>query len=509
MPRGRTKEGRESAAPELALPAVLPNAVAMTWKPQEFQEKVLACLNGVTFAVGGVGSGKSEAGAFLLLKWALRHPRRKDGTPTEWFIVGPEFNLVRAQQFQKVLNQARRLRDLGYGSIIRRVVTGQNPRIELVDGQVLYGRSGDVYQRMEGIEVEGMWQDEAQRQPEEAFHTGLQRMRSSDSVRAVVTASPEDSPGWIWRAISGDPSYAGMRAALVKASSGFRVFRWSSDANAANEGAVLDVIGQVLKAKSQAKVDQKLRGRFPGTPESPSLSILNYTRAFTGRLDLRGEEARPYALGIDIGETTDFTWLTVMSSRGVVLWMERFNAGSPGVPRERFFPFLEERIDAIASVWRVKRLIIDTAKSGKPLAQSLSERMRGDGKPRVECVDTSTPNKKPEVIESLNLAMAAGRVRVPTSWCASPHPEQTVPEVAQLRKEFEELVIKEVGKRRTFDHPSGGHDDGIVSLALAWRGVDAPAANGAGLSSWKSPSVGDRWFSGAYDYRFGRQTALS
>jgi hypothetical protein len=477
-------------------PVVLPTLIAETaWKPQEFQDRVLACVDGVTLAVGGVGSGKSEAGALRLLKWALLHPRRKDGAPTKWMIVGPEFGLIRSEQFAKVLNHARRIKGLGSDGIIRRIVTGQNPKIELHNGATLVGFSGDQYARMEGVEIDGFWMDEAQRQPEDSFQTAIQRLRSSSEIRGVVTASPEDSPGWLWRVISGDESYSEFRQTLIARGVGLRVFRWTSRHNEANEGGVLDVIAAVLKAKGAAKSLQKIDGRFPGTPESPSLGVINYARAFVGRATLDPLDAIPCVLGIDIGESVDFTWLTVMSSRGVVLWMERFNAGSPGVPRDTFYEWLSAHVEEVAIVWRVRKLVLDIAKAGKPVAHYLAGRLKGRFK--VEGVDTGINGRKSEIIESLNVATASARVRVPSSWKTGAHDEQRVDEVAQLRKEFEELTVKENGARRSYDHPHGGHDDGIVSLALAWRGISQDAAMRRGptnLAGWGTVDLGARQF---------------
>ena len=465
--------------------AALPAEVATSWKPQEFQDKVLACVSGITFAVGGVGSGKSEACALRLLMWALEKPRRADGTPTEWFVIGPEFALIRSQQFSKILNHAKRLEGLGYGSVIRRVVTGLDPRIVLRDGQILLGRSGDHYERMEGPEVDGAWQDEAQRQPEEAFQTVVQRCRSSDGIRVAVSASPEDSPGWLWRVISGDESYSPMRKALLPVG-GLRVFRWTSRANKANRGQVLDVIDAVLSAKSKAKSDQKLRGVFPGTHEAPSTSATNWVRAFVGSVDLPEADCRPHSLGLDIGETVDFSWLTIASSRGVVLAQERFNAGSPGVARSLFWDHLEDRAVSLAKTWRVSVVVVDAAKAGKPVSASLAKKLPGV---RVEGYPTDAPGKKAALVEALLVECAKGGWRIPTEWSTSGRPSMKVDEVGQVRKELEDMIVRETGGRRYFDHAPGGHDDGIVSNALARHGlVSAPPAVATG--TWSQPTLG-------------------
>lgn len=454
------------------LSTVAPGALACstTWKAQEFQRRVLACPNGIVFAVGGVGSGKSEAAALWLLKQALLHPRRKDGNPTRWYIIGPEFSLIRLEQFPKILNHARRLRELGYGSLVRRVVYGMDPKIILRDGQMFLGRSGDQYKRMEGNEVDGAWMDEAQRQPEMAFAIMMTRLRSSDDVRVTVSASPEDSPGWVWRFINGrDKRYNTLRKRMLEEGKGVRIFRWSSHANKTNEAGVLSIIGAALAAASEGAQAQKIGGRFPGTDEAPAVGVIDYSRAFIPELQCTLDDVSPFSLGVDIGETEDFTWISVLSRTGVVLHMERWNAGSPGVPRAGFYPYVETQIQRLAKVWKVRAVAIDIAKAGKPIFQNMEIKLPGIS---VLGVDTSSPNKKYEVVEALALAVASGDVRIPETWIAPDHRRVQVKYVDQLRKEFEELTPHEKGQgRRSWDHPPGGHDDGIISVALAKFGL--------------------------------------
>lgn len=478
-----SRAARAPLAPGLA-------RVGMDWTPQVHQAQLLAVDRGILLSAGALGSGKSEPGALRLLKWALRYPRRPDGRPTKWYALGPDFSLLRQEQFGKILEHARRIKG---AEVVKRVVGGQDPRIILCHDQVILGRSTTDADRLRGHEVDGFWLDEAQNVEEKAFRIAISRLRSTTAIRVVITGSPEDSPDWIWKLLSGeDEGYNRVRLRLIEEGSGLWPFRWSSIMNTANSTSVLGVVRAVLDASTHNASAQELEGRFPNTSEAPGQNALNFVRAFVGRVEIRGEEAIPQVLGVDIGETLDFSWLTVMSSRGVVLYQERFNAGSPGVPRATFYPFLQDRIEQLAGVWRVKKVAIDSAKSGKSLAQALAVKV-GD-RFKVEGVDTSIPGRKSEIVEALLLATAAGRVRVPTAWRLGGQPEQTVDHVPQLRKEFEEMTIYEVGKKRAFDHPSGGHDDGPVALAIAWKGLGGGGTPGAGLGAWKAPILGPTFF---------------
>lgn len=455
------------------------------WEPQEHQAQLLSVDRGILLSAGALGSGKSEPGALKLLQWALKNPRRPDGRPTKWYVIGPDFSLIKQEQFEKILEHARRLRD---AQVVKRVVGGQDPRIILCHDQVILGRSSTDPNRLRGHEVDGFWLDEAQNVEEKAFRIAVSRIRSTTAVRIVITGSPEDSPDWIWKLLSGeDDGYNKVRERLIEEGSGLWAFRWSTAMNKANKGAVVGVVRAILDASSSGASSQELEGRFPGTPEAPALGVINYGQAFVGEADLPISDLQPAVLGVDIGETVDFTWFTVLSSRGVVLAMERFNAGTPNVPRDTFYPYLEGRIVATAKRWRVKRVVIDIAKSGKAIHQNVVPKLGGV---TVEPFPTDAPGRKSAVIEALAVALGRGDVRIPSSW-KSAEGGIAVDHVPQLRKEFEEFIPTDVGQgKRRWTHPDGGHDDGIVSLALAAHGILGRPPQRSDYSGWNPQKYG-------------------
>lgn len=481
--QGNTRASRECQRPFDANGS----SIAYTeWEPRPYQAPLLSIDKGVILAAGALGAGKSEPGAEQLIRWAFRYPRRKDGRPTKWYVIGPDFSLIKQEQFGKLLEHLRKVTVPGFRSLVKRVVYGQDPRIILAQDQVILGRSATDPDRLRGHEVDGYWGDEVQKWPEKAFRIATSRCRSAAAIRIVLTGSPEDSPAWVWRMLSGeDEGYNKLRAALKKKGAGFYAFRWHSRQNTTNEAGVLDVVQAALDASAAGVSAQELEGKFPATHEAPSLGVLNHSRAFVGKVQLDARDAQPSSLGVDIGESEDFTWLVVLSSTGVVLHMERFNANSPGVPRATFHPWLEDRVHEVAARWGVKTIVVDSAKAGKPMAQSLL-RKSGEGKirgqPRVLPYDTSTGRKKHEAIESLMLALSRADVRIPSTLSIAGK-ETKVAEEPQLRKEFEELVVVDHGNgKRSFDHPHGAHDDGVVSLALAWHGLETNGGSGGQLA---------------------------
>lgn len=479
--------GRGNSAATRAPRAAVAEGVAWLetgWQPHDYQAPLLTLDQGLIVAVGALGSGKSEPGALKLLMWALRHPRRADGRPTKWYAIGQDFSLLRQEQFGKILEHARRMKLPGGASVVKRVVYGIDPRIVLLHDQVIMGRSCTEPDRLRGHEVDGFWGDEIQSWTERAFRIAISRTRSAAATRVVLTGSPEDSPGWVWNLVSGHKSYDPLRAKLKGSGAGLFVFRWSSAANTANSEGVLGAIRSIMDASASNVAAQELDGRFPGTHESPMLlGEIDYAPAFArAHVEIDPSRAVGASMGLDVGETKDFCWITVLNPDGVALFMERFNVTTPGVPRAGFYPYLERRVKHLVEKWRVRTLVGDSAKAGAPVLQSLALELAG----RVQVVlyDTGAGNKKADAIEALGTGMSRGDVVFPERWSTGGEATE-VRWVDYLKKELSELAPKELGKnRRRWDHPPGGHDDGVVSAALAYRGLTGPRAPSLFRREW-------------------------
>lgn len=458
-------------------------ATTIAWTPNAKQERALVPDTGIDLIVGGLGSGKSDVGSLKLLRWALRNPRRKDGSPTKFLILGPDFSLLRDEQMQKILDHAARLSELTYNTIVKRVCYGQHPSIFLCHDQELLCRSGTEPKRMRGHQFEGMWMDEAEFQQERAFTLALTRMRSAPAIRAVVTTSPQTvRNSWMWPLLSG--THDGYNKLREKTA--VRVHRWRSTDNKANEPEVLEAIGAALEAGSPGTTAQELDGLFLGTHEAPDRGVFDFQKAFVARLQLTEAEARAAVLGVDLGKQHDFTWFTILSRTGVVLAMHRFNASTVNAPRDAFYPWVERRIVELVEEWRVPLIKIDTAMQGASFSETL-RRVIGT-RARVEGFATDAPKRKAQAIEALGVALSRVRVRIPEVWAVGTV-EHRVDHVLQLRRELAELQATERDGYRTFNHPLGGHDDGIVSLALAIQGLGPSHGPGASLEHWHQPKL--------------------
>jgi len=455
------------------------STVHISWTPNPKQERALVPDRGIDLIVGGLGSGKSDVGSLKLLRWALRYPRRKDGSPSKWLILGPDFSLLRDEQMQKILDHASRLRELGYSSIVKRVCYGQHPSIFLCHDQELLCRSGTEPKRMRGHQFEGMWMDEAEFQQERAFSLAISRMRSARAIRAVVTTSPQSvRNSWVWPLVSGThDAYNRFRETVD-----VRVHRWRSSDNTANVPAVLDAISAVLEAGAPGTAAQELDGLFLGTHEAPERGVFDYQKAFASRVQLNESETRAAVMGVDLGKQHDFTWITILSKTGVVLFMERCNASTVNTPRENFYNWVERRIVELVETWRIPLVKLDLAMQGQAFADTLRRAL--GSKARLEGYPTDGGKRKAVIIEALGVMLSRQAIRIPEVWVEPSGVEHRVEHVLELRREFNELQAVERDGYRSFTHPPGAHDDGIVSLALAAHGFSVPKV---GSLNWRQP----------------------
>lgn len=477
--RGNTAAHRAGRAP------LMPGLASITteWAPYPSQTRMVGVTSGICMATGALGSGKSEPGAFMLLRWALRYPRRADGRPSKWYAIGPDFNLLRIEQMPKILEHARRIRGV---NVIKRVNVGMDPKIVLIHDQTILFRSSTDADRLRGHEIDGFWLDESQKVDERAFRIAFSRLRSTDLVRVVITGSPEDSPSWNWHLISGQSvPHNKLRKNLLETGTGLYCYRWRSEENLANKAEVLSTVRAVMDASGENVALQELEGRYPGTPEAPALGALDFARAFVGKVPLKAEDMVGAVIGVDLGKKQDFTWITVLSKTGYVLEMERFNVSTPPVPKDGFYHYVEWRVSQLLAKWRVPLVKIDTALSGEAEAEFIAKSVGPRAK--VEGYRTDSPRRKAEAIEALGVALARLTIKIPSVWVEPSGVEHRVDFVDYLRRELAELVVTYHPGYRSFTHPAGGHDDGVVSLALCAQGLSVRKPEGGPLN-FKQPN---------------------
>jgi len=157
-----------------------------------------------------------------------------------------------------------------------------------------------------------------------------------------------------------------------------------------------------------------------------------------------------YVMGVDWGRSNDFTVISVLdATMGEQVAIDRFTGIGWDVQRGR--------VRALAERWLPAAIIAEENSIGGPNIEALI----ADGLPVQPFYTTS--RSKDELIGSLTLALERGELKL-------------LIEPAQL----EELAAYELTRLSSgayrYSAPSGGHDDRVMALALAWYGVRYGAA---------------------------------
>jgi hypothetical protein len=148
-------------------------------------------------------------------------------------------------------------------------------------------------------------------------------------------------------------------------------------------------------------------------------------------------------IGVDWGRYNDFTVFTVMDAlRGIVIELDRFT----GID----YAIQLARLKALYARYPGSGIVAEENSIGGPLVESLQR----EGLP-VRAFQTTATSKR-AIIESLALAFEQRKIGIPNCpWLIN----------ELLAYEQERLP----GGMLRYGAPAGGHDDGVMSLAIAWH----------------------------------------
>jgi hypothetical protein len=157
--------------------------------------------------------------------------------------------------------------------------------------------------------------------------------------------------------------------------------------------------------------------------------------------------AGPYRMGVDWGQSNDFTVITVFDAGSKrMVDMDRFNKVDWALQRSR--------LAAMAHKWKVERIVAEHNSIGGPNIEAL----RREGLPVVAF--TTTAQSKGPLIESLVLAIEKREVTLLND-----------PVLINELEAYERTVSKETGRSK-YGAPDGLHDDVVISVALGWMATN-------------------------------------
>jgi phage terminase large subunit-like protein len=155
---------------------------------------------------------------------------------------------------------------------------------------------------------------------------------------------------------------------------------------------------------------------------------------------------RQYIAGVDVASSIDYTVVTVMDveSRDMV-YLDRFNRVD--------YPVLIDRLAAIYQRWHLDTMVIESNSIGRPVIDHMLER----GLAIVPFTTTSAT--KQAVIQALQSAFEHGNIRIIND-----------PVLIGELLSFESK--RNPSGSFSYSAPDGMHDDTVMSLAIAWDGMN-------------------------------------
>jgi hypothetical protein len=165
-------------------------------------------------------------------------------------------------------------------------------------------------------------------------------------------------------------------------------------------------------------------------------------------------DGRAYVIGVDWGRHNDWTVICVLDAREkAVVAVDRFT--------QIDYAIQMQRLRAMSDRFPGAQILAESNSMGGPLVEALQSQMLP-----VRAFQTTHASKS-SAIEALALAFERGELRLP--------PVQWL--VDELIS-YEQERLPSGGMR--YGAPSGGHDDGVMALAIAWHGVNAGSSAPSG-----------------------------
>jgi hypothetical protein len=404
--------------------------------PHEGQRNILRNRRARNVACMGRRFGKT----YLMCEVIINMPggalggvdgKGKKGLPTAWYAPNDSYF---AKVFQGIASQ--------YAPVIRRAVTAPRPYIEFKNGGSIdfwtlenpmkCGR-GNFYARVVIDEAAHA------RHLQEAWEQTIEYTLADLNGDAWFISTPYGR-NYFWdlwqRGTQGKVGWASFTAPSME--NPHLTPGWMDEKRLTSPERVFaqEVLAQFLSEGA---------GVFRRVADAvdPTLSTDPHAARDTG-------DGTAYVIGVDWGRTNDFTVFTTVNARtGALVALDRFT--------EVDYATQLSRLQSLHQRFPRAPILAESNSMGGPLIEQL-QKMRLP----VQAFYTSSASKN-QAIEALALAFENGAIRLP-----------------DVRWLLDELLVFDQERLPSgtmrYCAPKNGHDDGVMSLAIAWSGV-AYAAN--------------------------------
>jgi hypothetical protein len=360
--------------------------------------------------------GKSTLGVDLLVPPAL------EGYPVAWF----------APTYKMLTETWRDVRRVFLPATER--VNAQEHRLELVTGGVVDMWSLDTPNTARGRRYRRIVADEA------AMVADLE-----DAWNAVLRPTLVDFKGDAW--FLSTPKGYGFFRSLYEAGQDPQRPDWASWQMPTTSNPHIDP--EEVEAARLMLPERTFAQEFLAQFLEDGGGVFRRVRDAVGATPQDGkQDGRRYVVGVDWGKLEDFTVLVVIdTTTQEVVCVDRFN--------QIDYAIQVPRLQALCERFQPDAVYAEQNSIGVPLIEQLQRA----GLPVYPFVTTNA--SKAVAIDALALAFERGEIRIP---------DDPVLVGELLAYDAERLP----GGLLRYGAPSGGHDDCVMALALAWQGASSP-----------------------------------
>ena len=301
-------------------------------------------------------------------------------------------------------------------------------QVSFPNGGLVAVRSADNPDSLRGEGLDFVVMDECAFMKREAWTEAI-RPALSDRLGGALFISTPKGRNWFWE--------AWQRGARHE--EGWQSWIYPTSANpfidpAEIEAAKRDLPEIIYRQEYLAEFIESDGGVFRRVQEA---AVLEPTEPVAGR---------QYIAGVDVASSIDYTVVTVMDVESKeMVYMDRFNRVD--------YPVLIDRLAAVYDRWHLDTMIIEANSIGKPVIDHLIER-------NLAIVPFTTTNAtKQTVIQGLQSAFEHGNIRIIDD-----------PVLVGELLSFESK--RNASGSFSYSAPDGMHDDCVMSLAIAWDGIN-------------------------------------
>lgn len=290
-------------------------------------------------------------------------------------------------------------------------------------------RSADNPDSLRGEGLDFVVMDECAFMQREAWTEAI-RPALSDRQGKVLFISTPKGRNWFWeiyqRGVSGEEGWQSW------------TFPTSSNPFIAKEeieAAKRDLPEMIFRQEYLAEFIDDAGGVFRRVQEAAVLEPREY------------EEGKQYIAGVDVAASVDFTVVSVLDAESKdQVYLDRFNRVD--------YPVLIDRLEAVYHRYHLTSMVVESNSIGRPVIDELVAR-------GLNIIPfTTTSATKQSIIQNLQAAFENGQIRILNN-----------PVLVGELLSFESKRNASGGF--SYSAPDGMNDDCVMSLAIAWYGVNS------------------------------------